>query len=106
MPRTPINYADVYFYKTVCKYLNITECYVGHTTNFTNHKNQHKSICNYPNNGKYNLPVYKCIRDNGNWDNWDMIEIERIEFEYRPQLLARERYWLETLKASLNCNKP
>ena len=48
MPRTPINYDNVYFYKLVCKDLNVTECYVGHTTNFTKRKNAHKLACNNP----------------------------------------------------------
>ena len=35
----------IIFYKFVCKNPEIKSCYVGHTTNFNNRKNQHKYCC-------------------------------------------------------------
>ena len=50
----------------------------------------------------YNIFVYQFIRENGGWDNFDMILIEEYECENRLQAEQRERYWIETLKAELN----
>jgi hypothetical protein len=34
MPKKPTDYSKTILYKLVCNDLNITECYVGHTTHF------------------------------------------------------------------------
>ena len=46
MPRKIINYTNTIIYKIVCNDLNITDLYVGSTTDFTNRKYNHKSSCN------------------------------------------------------------
>ena len=43
MPRKEINYSKTIFYRLVCNDVNISECYVGHTTNFIKRKQLHKS---------------------------------------------------------------
>jgi predicted GIY-YIG superfamily endonuclease len=45
MPRLPIDYANTLIYKIVCNDLNVTECYVGHTTDFTRRKSNHRYRC-------------------------------------------------------------
>ena len=45
MPRKEINYQKTIIYKIVSKDLNFTDVYVGHTTNFTKRKENHKSDC-------------------------------------------------------------
>ena len=45
MPRKPIDYSKTHFYKIVCKDTSITDCYVGHTTDFTKRQWQHKNSC-------------------------------------------------------------
>ena len=57
-PRT-IDYSNTYFYKICCKDLDITDVYVGHTTDFTRRKHKHKHSCNNENNCNYNQYVYK-----------------------------------------------
>ena len=106
MPKDIINYSATIIYKIVCKDLNITDIYVGHTTNFIKRKASHKSNCNNPNSEKYSLKVYTIIRDNGNWENWDMIEIEKYNCNDRNEAAARERYWYEILQAKLNTDYP
>ena len=81
MPKVAVSYDNVYFYKIVCNDLNVTECYVGHTTNFAKRKHHHKNMCNNINDKKYNTPIYQFIRNNGGWDNWDMILIEQCKCE-------------------------
>ena len=106
MPRTPLNYDNVTFYKIVCKDLDIKDCYVGHTTHLTNRKNKHKTVCNDPNNKSYNITVYAFIRSEGGWDNWDVIPIDRCKCEDRLDVLKKERSYIETLNAKLNQNIP
>jgi len=45
MPRLPINYSKTSIYKLCCNDTSITECYIGHTTNFTKRKQRHKYSC-------------------------------------------------------------
>ena len=106
MPKIAMDYSRTQFYKIVCKDLTIIEIYVGHSTNWTKRKNKHKYSCNNENSKEYNYPVYQFIRNNGGWDNWDMILIEDYSCENKLQATQRERYWIETLNATLNCNIP
>ena len=106
MPKTVIDYQNTVIYKIVCKDINIKDLYVGSTTNFIQRKKSHKNSCNYENQKNYNSYVYKFIRENGGWDNWDMIELEKYPCNDRNEKDKRERFWLEELKASLNCFIP
>ena len=100
MPKTPIDYSKSVIYKLCCKDPEIKDIYIGSTTNFRNRKNQHKSKCNKE---KCNRRVYNCIRDNGNWENWDMVMIEEYkDCMSKLQLEKKERYYIETLCATLN----
>ena len=106
MPRTNINYSNTIIYKLCCRDLSITEIYVGHTTDMRKRKWGHKATCNNENKKDYNNKVYTFIRENGGWDNWDMIEIERFEAIDSNDARKRERYYIENLKATLNSEIP
>ena len=106
MPRTIIDYDNTCFYKIVSNDLNITDCYVGHTTDFRRRKSQHKSACNNLNHKDYNSSVYQFIRSNGGWDNFNMILIEKMKVEDGLEARQRERYHVEALHAVLNCRMP
>ena len=97
MPRTEIDYNKTVFFKLVCNDLNIDDCYVGSTTDFTSRKRQHKRNCTQEQSFSFNLPVYKFIREHGNWDNWSMIPIEQIALDNRLDVLKREREHIEAL---------
>ena len=97
-----VNYENSTIYKIVCKDLNIKDCYVGSTTNFNRRKICHKSHCNNVKGRDYNLKVYKFIRDHGNFNNFDIVEVERYCAIDKNDLHKRERFWLEELKATLN----
>jgi len=101
-----VNYSQSIIYKICCRNPDIKEIYIGSTTNFYRRKQQHKNRCNNSNDKSYNLNVYKFIRANGNWDNWDMIIIEKFECNDKLELHKQERYILEQLGASLNSNIP
>ena len=102
MPKLPMNYQNTIIYKICCKDINITDTYVGHTTNFDKRKCQHKYSCNNENSKSFNYYVYQFIRNNGGWNNWSMIEIEKYSCNDAHEAEARERHWLETLGATLN----
>ena len=106
MTKKAIDYSKTVIYKIVCNDPNITDCYVGHTTNFRKRKCQHKENCNTPSSKKHHYYVYKFIRDNGGWINWSMIEIEKHPCQDSQEACKRERYWLEELKATLNKQVP
>ena len=105
MTRKAINYSKCVIYKIVCNDLNVTDLYVGSTTDFTKRKSQHKS--NSKNSDSlFNIKVYNMIRDNGGWDNWVMLEIEKYPCNDNNEARFRERYWLEILNAKLNMINP
>ena len=52
------------------------------------------------------MRVYKYIRDNGGWDNWDMILIEQCKCENRLDSLRKEREYIELFEATLNKQIP
>jgi hypothetical protein len=101
MPKCQLEYSNTIMYKICCNDKNITDTYVGHTTNFIQRKNQHKTKSAY-----FNSKVYQFIRDNGDWDNWSMIQIEEYNCKNRREAEARERYWIENLNSTLNTNNP
>ena len=100
MPRVPINHNNENFYKLVCKDKDITECYVGHTTRFNVRKQQHKPACVNPSDYYYNSTIYRFIRDNGGWGNWDMILIERCKCESSLDARKKEKEYLDQFKAT------
>jgi hypothetical protein len=106
MPRLPKDYSKTVIYKIVCNDLSILECYVGHTTDFTGRKQGHKSRCHNEKGGKYNLKTYQTIRENGGWENYSMIEIEKYPCKDANEARAREREWFERLNSNLNTQHP
>ena len=100
------DYTKAIIYRLVCKDLSITDCYVGSTTNFKHRKICHKSSCTNLNDKKYNFKIYEFIRDNGGWNNWDLIMVEEFPCDNKLQLHKREREVIETLKATLNSEIP
>ena len=107
MPRLPINYERAVIYKIVCLDISVTQTYVGSTTHLINRRASHKESCTNLKSKLYNQFVYQFIRDNGGFDNWDIVLIENVVgCSDSPTLHARERYWIETLHAELNKNIP
>ena len=100
------NYLNSMIYKLCCNDPTITDCYVGSTLNFKCRKSHHKSICNKENSTKYNNYKYQFIRGHGGFENWSMILIENFPCDTKLELHKRERYWLETLGATLNKEIP
>ena len=81
MPRIPIDYSKTIIYKIVCCDENITDVYVGSTTDYKSKKNQHKSNCYNEKSHCYNLKLYQFIRENKGWNNFQMIPVEEYPCE-------------------------
>jgi hypothetical protein len=97
------NYSKSIIYKLCCKDPEITDIYVGSTTNFFSRKNSHKSCCNNNSNKeKHNNPVYLYMRLCGGWDNWQMIQIEEVNARDKRHLNQIEAKYIKDLKAKLN----
>ena len=73
MPKNPINYDNTCFYKLVCNDVNIKECYVGHTTDFTRRRSRQRDSCSRATAKEHYALVFPFMRVHGDWDNWDMI---------------------------------
>jgi len=106
MPRKEIDYSKTIIYKLCCRNPEITDVYVGHTTDFTKRKCQHKSHCHNEKTKMYNYDVYKFIRDNGGFENWNMVMIEEYPCENKLQAERKEREYIENLNATLNRHIP
>ena len=106
MPKTPIDYSKSVIYKICCKDPNVKEIYIGSTTNFTKRKYAHKSgvnkICD-----KNDFKLYNFIRENGGWDNWDMVMIKQYSnCKNKLKLHKKERKYIEKYNATLNGSIP
>ena len=95
-------YSNSVIYKLYCKSVNVNDIYIGSTINMYNRLRTHKSKCN---NNSYNTYLYKFIRDNGGWNNWNYFILENYNCENYNQLIKRERYWIEKLNSKLNSVK-
>ena len=100
------DYSKGLIYKITCKDGTIQDTYVGSTCNFRKRKSCHKSRCNNKKGKWYNLLVYKTIRANKGWTNWEITLIENFPCDSRTELKKRERHWIGELKATLNCSIP
>jgi hypothetical protein len=106
MPKKAKDYSNTIIYKIACKDAEITDVYVGHTTNFCLRKRCHKHQSTNPNAKAYHLYVYQFIRDHGGFNNWQMVEVKTYTCTSNLDASSRERYWLQKLNAKLNKQIP
>ena len=102
-----IDYATtpVSFYKFVCIDPEIKSCYVGSTTNFIKRKSKHKQVCDGENYKQHNQKIYQIIRENGGFDAWRMIEIEKRFVKDKREAERIETKYMEQLQSDMNCKK-
>ena len=106
MPKIPIDYSKTIIYKIVCDDLSVKDCYVGHTTDMSKRKWGHKSVCNNEKNKGHNHKIYKIIRENGGWDNWNMLLVEKFPCKDKYDACKREREVYEEIDAKMNTVRP
>jgi len=75
--------------------------YIGSAYDFEYRQGNHISKCNNITDRDHNLQVYKFIRQNGGWDEWEMIIHEKYPLyletneENQLALEIREQYWID-----------
>lgn len=105
MPKKNIDYNKTMIYKFVCRDTNVNDLYVGNTTDWRTRKSTHKSACCNEKSKDHNLKIYKTIRGNGGWDNWDMVLVEKHPCEDGIEARKREEYWRKHLMAMMNSSR-
>ena len=102
MPKHSIDYLNCCIYK-IEHIENASLVYVGHTTNFKQRKQRHKSSCNNETDkSKHNRKVYQMIRTNGGWDMFRMIEIEKYPCNSKQEAETREFEIMKKVNARTN----
>jgi len=101
MPKLPIDYNNCCIYK-IEHIDNERLLYVGQTTNFSRRKGEHKRCCNDKKYTKHNYKLYQMIRENGGWEMFRMIEIEKYPCNDRREADKRENEIMKELKANMN----
>ena len=104
MPKTPMDYSKCCIYK-IENNDDESLVYVGHTTNFDKRKTQHKINCYNDNQKPYNFKVYRMIRENGGWEKFLMLEVEKYPCADKREAERRENEVMKELKTSMNTNK-
>ena len=101
MPKVPIDYSKTIIYK-IEHIENDNLVYVGHTTNWDKRKTAHKYICKNEKDKKHNLKLYQMIRENGYWELFKMIEVEKYSCKDKREAERRENEVMKKLKANIN----
>jgi hypothetical protein len=66
--------------------------YVGSTSNLNSRKSAHKYRCNTEHDKNYQLDIYQYIRDNGGFDAFEIVPIQKIEnISNKTELLIAEQ---------------
>jgi hypothetical protein len=100
------DYSNTIIYKITCKDPNISDVYVGHTVNFVQRKHAHRISCINSSSLGYNCKVYRVIRNNGGWDNWDMRIIAFYNCKDLHEARQKEQEHFIELNATLNSIEP
>jgi len=70
--------------------------YVGSTSNMNSRKSCHRYNCSHENHKFYNIDIYKYIRNNGGFDNFEIVPIRKLEnISNKNDLLIAERLEME-----------
>ncbi len=90
-------------YKICPKNAALNYCYIGQTTDFENRKRQHiKNTSAQTDKKHYHLKHYQVIRENGGWDEWEMIELEKLNGKTKLEARIREQELIKEHNANLN----
>jgi hypothetical protein len=82
------------------------EYYIGSTKDFKTRRRAHKKVCNNQNSKQSNCKVYKYIRENGSWDEWELLLIYDYPCKNRDELKLEEQRAIKEYKSTLNKELP
>jgi predicted HNH restriction endonuclease len=83
----------------IIKHKESDNCYIGSTKDFEKRRKLHKYACDNEKDDSYNLKKYQFMRENGGFENFDMVEICKCD---NDKLLKTEQYYIDCIKPSLN----
>ena len=106
MPKVEIDYSNTIIYKITCNDSNVTDKYVGHTTNFVQRKYAHKDGCTNEKSSNHKCKLYEKIRQHGGWSNWKMEIINFFNCKDHYEARQKEQEYFELLNANLNSIEP
>ena len=95
-----------YIYIIYCKDKKVKDFYIGSTYNVKKRMGYHRQATNTKTNTKHHLKIYKCIRDNGGFKNWEYKIIFEKDILLHDLLLLHERELILKYKPSLNICVP
>ena len=82
------------------------EHYIGSTVNFRTRCTEHRSRCTNENDIRYDYKIYKHIRKNGGFNDWDITVLETHDNLTKKDARVHERWLIELYKSELNCLLP
>ena len=91
-----MNFSCVYSFQ--CKDKEVKEFYIGSTKEYSDRRSKHK----YKYNNNYTYPLYQFIRQNGGWDNWEMIVEVKTDDLSKDDRLILEQVYKDLLEPTLN----
>ena len=97
------DYSNTIIYKITCKDPDVKDIYVGHTTNFVQRKKAHCISSNLPSS---QCKLYKTIRENGGWANWNMDIVHFFSCANQQEARIKEQEFFVSLQATLNSVEP
>lgn len=100
------DYSNTIIYKIACKDPSIKDIYVGHTINFIQRKHSHRQSYTNTKSSSYHCKLYKVIRENGGWDNWDMDTVAFFKCADHYEARTKEQEYFISLNATLNSIEP
>jgi hypothetical protein len=98
------NIQEASFYKIFLK-SDPTKFYVGSTYKISSRKSHHKKNTNNKVSKLYWTKLYKFIRDNGGWDNFQLELLYKASFETKQKRLIEEQAIITILNPPLNSVK-
>ena len=76
--------------------------YIGYTTNFNERLKQHKKDCVCETSCSYDLKVYRIIRENGGFNNFQMAIMKIFHCRNRTEALNEENRIINEIRPSMN----
>ena len=76
--------------------------YIGSTCNLNNRKRTHKHSCNNETDRNYNSNIYKYMRDNGGYDNFEFTILRVCEGEDKADRHELEQSFINVYEPNLN----
>ena len=88
------------FYKIAIK--GTKHCYIGSSKNFIQRMRLHKNSFFTFTASNHNLKLYEVMRQNGGWDNIEILVISTQDFETKEEALIQEQKYIVQYKSNLN----